>query len=52
LEAGVEEAGDSRVYAGIHYRSDVNGGRILGRAVGNWSLNYDHTQGLLTAVGR
>jgi membrane-associated phospholipid phosphatase len=32
LEAMVEEAGLSRVYAGIHYRFDIEAGREIGRA--------------------
>jgi membrane-associated phospholipid phosphatase len=31
LEAQVEEAGESRVYAGIHYRFDVEAGQGVGR---------------------
>ena len=31
LEALVEEAGLSRIYAGIHYRFDVEGGQHIGR---------------------
>lgn len=52
LDAMVIEAGDSRVYAGIHYPFDVETGRALGRAVGQWALDFDHTHGVLTAVGR
>lgn len=52
LEAGVDEAGRSRVYAGIHYPFDITAGQGLGRAAGAWALNYDRTRGLLTAVGR
>jgi len=33
LAAGAEEAAESRVWAGIHYRSDIVAGAALGRAV-------------------
>ena len=32
------EAGTSRVYAGLHYRFDVEAGNALGRAVGDLAL--------------
>jgi hypothetical protein len=28
-----KEAADARIYAGIHYRSDIDAGQALGRAV-------------------
>jgi membrane-associated phospholipid phosphatase len=34
LKALAEEAGMSRLYGGIHYRSDNDEGLVLGRAVG------------------
>ena len=42
--------GNSRMYAGIHYRFDVEAGQALGRAVGEWALQYDEQRGLLAAV--
>ena len=33
LAALGEEAGESRIWAGIHYRADVTAGAALGRAV-------------------
>jgi membrane-associated phospholipid phosphatase len=33
LNALGEEAGESRLWAGIHFRSDINTGLALGRAV-------------------
>jgi membrane-associated phospholipid phosphatase len=33
LAALAEEAGESRIWAGIHYRSDIVAGAALGRAV-------------------
>jgi hypothetical protein len=38
LEAMVEEAGQSRVYAGIHYRFDIEAGRQIGRSVAALAL--------------
>ena len=52
LEDGVARAGNSRIYAGIHYQFDVAEGQAIGRRVAAWALNYDRTKGLLTAVGR
>lgn len=38
LDAWVEEAGLSRMYAGIHYRFDITAGRDLGAAVARWVI--------------
>lgn len=38
LAALVTEAGLSRMYAGIHYRFDINAGRSLGEAVAQWAI--------------
>lgn len=35
LDAMMEEAGLSRMYAGFHFRFDVDAGQDLGRAVAN-----------------
>jgi membrane-associated phospholipid phosphatase len=40
LETWVAEAGLSRMYAGIHYRFDIDAGRDLGVAVGRWALGH------------
>ena len=50
LDAQVAEAGMSRIYAGIHYRFDIDAGRALGRSTARWALRYDHKHGLLAAV--
>jgi membrane-associated phospholipid phosphatase len=52
LNARVDSAGMSRVYAGIHYKFDVAAGQTLGREAAQQALNYDRTHGLLSAVGR
>jgi membrane-associated phospholipid phosphatase len=51
LDEQVQAAGQSRVYAGIHYQFDIVAGQKLGRAVAQWALAYDRRRGLLTAVG-
>jgi membrane-associated phospholipid phosphatase len=38
LDGWVEEAGLSRMYAGIHYRFDITAGANLGRAVAQWAI--------------
>jgi membrane-associated phospholipid phosphatase len=38
LQAMVEEAGLSRMYAGLHYRFDCEVGQVLGRRVAEWVL--------------
>lgn len=38
LDGWVEEAGLSRMYAGIHYRFDITAGAALGRAVAQWAI--------------
>ena len=50
LDEQVTEAGMSRIYAGIHYRMDVDQGQILGRSVAAWAVAYDRAHGLLSAV--
>jgi|SRR4051812_41998513 membrane-associated phospholipid phosphatase len=50
LEQQVAEAGMSRVYGGIHYFFDIAAGQALGRSVAQWALEYDRTNGLLSAV--
>ena len=50
LEQQVVENGMSRIYAGIHFRMDVEAGQALGRSVARWAVGYDRTKGLLSAV--
>lgn len=46
----VTEAGLSRMYAGIHYRFDIDAGQRLGRDVGNLAIAIDKNSGLLAAL--
>jgi membrane-associated phospholipid phosphatase len=50
LDQQVIDAGNSRIYGGLHYRFDITAGQALGRAVANWALAYDRDRGLLAAV--
>ena len=50
LDQQVEEAGMSRIYGGIHYRIDIDAGRVLGRSVARWAIDYDLERGLLASV--
>jgi membrane-associated phospholipid phosphatase len=50
LHDQVIEAGMSRIYGGIHYRVDIEAGRMLGQSVARWAIEYDREHGLLSAV--
>ena len=50
LQEQVVEAGMSRIWAGIHFRFDVEAGQSLGRSVAQWAIRYDRERGLLTAL--
>jgi membrane-associated phospholipid phosphatase len=50
VDGWVTEAGLSRMYAGIHYRSDIAAGKELGTAVGQWAVARDRELGLLKAI--
>ena len=41
LAALVNDAGLSRLYAGIHYRFDITAGQVMGRAVADWVISKD-----------
>jgi len=41
LEGHAKEAGDSRLFAGIHHRFDVEAGLVLGHRIGTWALAHD-----------
>jgi PAP2 superfamily len=40
-----DEAGISRLYGGIHYRSDIDGGKVLGGRVAAFTLNFAKSDG-------
>jgi len=45
FDAMADEAGISRLYGGIHYRSDIVNGKAHGKRIGTWVLNYLSTDG-------
>jgi membrane-associated phospholipid phosphatase len=45
LAALADEAAVSRLYGGIHYRSDNDAGLVLGRRVGQVALRAYHVEG-------
>ena len=44
------QAGLSRMYAGIHYRTDIAAGQTLGNSVALWAIGLDQSPGLLAAI--
>jgi membrane-associated phospholipid phosphatase len=50
LNAMVEEAGLARIYAGIHYRFDVDVGQQLGRLVARFVATVDGSRGPTVAM--
>jgi hypothetical protein len=46
LNALGNEAGESRLWAGIHFRSDIDAGLALGRAVANLVIERVKKDGL------
>src|SRR5712691_8412879 len=50
LDAMVDQAGLARIYAGIHYRFDVDVGQRLGRQVGRFVGEVDRSRGSSVAV--
>jgi membrane-associated phospholipid phosphatase len=52
LASQLELAGLSRMYAGIHYRSDITAAVELGTAVGQMALAIDQGQGFLSRIAR
>jgi membrane-associated phospholipid phosphatase len=47
LQRQLELAGLSRIYAGIHYRFDIDAGAELGTSVGKYAIRFDKRKGLL-----
>src|SRR5690606_8863656 len=50
LGAQVTDAGLSRMYGGIHFRSDIAAGEQLGRLTAQHALGIDKQQGLLSVL--
>jgi membrane-associated phospholipid phosphatase len=50
LHAEVIEAGNSRVWGGIHFPFDCTTGQELGRNVAHWTLAVDASRGILNAL--
>ena len=50
LNAQIAEAGMSRMYGGIHYRTDISAGEQLGRSTAQHAINIDKQQGLLSVL--
>lgn len=42
MTAMMNEAGVSRIYAGLHYRFDVDAGQAIGRGAAGLALNAVH----------
>jgi hypothetical protein len=45
LEAMRDEAAISRLYGGIHYRSDIEGGKAHGVRIGSYTLAFARLDG-------
>jgi hypothetical protein len=50
LKGKMIEAGFSRMYGGIHYRSDITAGQALGTSIAQLAISLDSTNGLLSVV--
>ena len=45
FEAQKEEASISRLYGGIHYRSDLEIGKAHGKRIGGYTVSFARTDG-------
>jgi membrane-associated phospholipid phosphatase len=45
FSAMADEAGISRLYGGIHYRSDIDQGKAHGTRIGSWVVTYAKSDG-------
>ena len=45
FEAQKEEASISRLYGGIHYRSDIEMGKTHGERIGGYTVSFARTDG-------
>jgi hypothetical protein len=50
LSAMADEIGLSRLYAGIHYRFDIDTGLAIGKSVGQLATQVDHDRGVQSVV--
>jgi len=50
LRALADEIGLSRLYAGIHYRFDIDAGLVLGERAARLTMDVDRTKGLLATL--
>lgn len=50
LDAMADEIGLSRLYAGIHYRFDINAGLQIGRSVGALATQVDRDRGVQSVI--
>jgi len=50
LQDQLVQAGLSRMYAGIHYRFDIDAGQDLGTSVGEYAIRFDERKGLLDRI--
>lgn len=50
LRDQLTQAGLSRMYAGIHYRFDIQTGEVLGSSVAGWAIGVDRRGGLLSTI--
>jgi hypothetical protein len=50
LREQMTQAGLSRMYGGIHYRSDIRAGEALGTSVAAWAIGVDRRVGLLSVI--
>ena len=45
FRADADEAGISRLYAAIHYRSDIEAGKVCGRLIGGYTVRFGQGDG-------
>lgn len=50
LNDQVTDAGMSRIYGGIHFRSDITAGEQIGRSTAQLAISLDKQQGLLSVL--
>ena len=40
FEAFAKEGGESRILAGVHFRTSINDGRTMGERIADWVLEH------------